>query len=155
MRCEMPWSASSGATMSARTSASPMAAAAIHASPWRLRSEERVRSLLRDDVLEGRPREYSEDRVVQDEKQQEALAVGRDRSTDTTHDQRDRQREEEKRKEQFSRASGGRHRRQERPDGTDPDVGEQHTGDRGGIEGLEEQDECRQRDGLRGEEEDE
>src|SRR5687767_13632359 len=107
----MPWSASSGATISARTSASPIAAAAIHASPGRLRNEEMLRSLLRDDVLEGRPREYSEDCVVQDEEEQEAAAVRGHGGTHTAHDERNREREHEERQEQLARSPGCCHRR--------------------------------------------
>src|SRR5688572_11479638 len=151
----MPWSASSGATMSASTSASPMAAAAIQASPCRLRSEERVRSLLRDDVLEGRPREYREDRVVQDEEQEEALAVRRHGRPHAADDKRDREWEHEKREEQLARATRSRHRGEKRPDGADSDVCEQNARDGRRIERLEEEDECGKRDRLRGEEKDE
>src|SRR6185503_12006781 len=130
MRCEIPWSASSGATMSARTRASPMANAASQASPGRLRSDDGLRWLLRDDVLEGRPREYSEDAVVQEQEQEEPLRLRRDRSSDAADDQRNRERQHEERQEHFTRPSGYRHRRHERTDGADPYVGKQDAGDR-------------------------
>src|SRR4026209_2343053 len=109
MRCEIPWSASSGATMSARTRAKPMANAAIQASPGRLRSEDGLRWLLRDDVLERRPREYSEARVVQEQEQDEPLRLRRDGSAHATDDQRNGERQHEQRQQHLSRTAGGRH----------------------------------------------
>src|SRR5437899_5282426 len=97
MRCETPWSASSGATMSARASATPMSTVVTTARPGRLRiGDQTLRELrsLGDDVFEGRPREYREDRVVQREEEQEATLVGRDRRPDAADDERDRQRQE-------------------------------------------------------------
>src|SRR5262245_36749289 len=148
MRCEIPWSASSGATISARTSARPMANAASQARPGRLRSDDAVRGLLRYDVLEGRPREYSEDGVVQDQEQEKPLAVRRYCSADAADDKRDRERKDEKRKEELASPPCCGHRGHQRADGTDPDIREENAGERGPVERLEAEHERRKRHRL-------
>src|SRR5262245_40414517 len=145
----MPWSASSGATKNAKSTASPMSAAAMPASVGRLRRRAvTTRSRLGDDVLERRPRQYNEDRVVQREKREVALADRRKRRAVAGDDERDREREEEQRQEELARAAGRGQRRHERSDGTDSDVGEEHAGDSRCVERLEEEDERGQRHGL-------
>src|SRR5207344_2537594 len=129
--------------------ASPMSAAARAARAGRPRVEKAALSgLLGDDVLEGRPREYREDRVVQHEEEEESPAVRRDRGTNATDDERDRQGEDEEREQELSRASGGGHRCQQRSDHADPDVGEQDADNRGGVERREEERKRRKRDDL-------
>src|SRR5262245_37971541 len=135
--------------MSANTRASPMANAASEAMPGRLRSDETLRWLLRDDVLEGRPREYSEHRVVQGEKQKETPALRGHGSADSPDDERDREGEHEQRQEHLSRPAGDGHGRHERADGTDPDVGEQNAQESSGAERLKEEHERGNRDDLR------
>src|SRR5262245_57896101 len=146
----MPWSASSGATKNAKTTARPMSAAAMPASVGRLRRRAvTTLSRLGDDVLERRPRQYNEDRVVQREKREVALAVRRDRRPDPADHERDREREEEQRQEELARAPRRGERRHERADRADPDVGEKHAGNGRGVKRLEEEDERGQRHGLR------
>src|SRR5262245_32345928 len=142
----MPWSASSGATMSASTSARPMANAASQARPGRLRSDDGLRWLLRDDVLEGRPREYSEDRVVQREEEQEPPSLGRHCGTHAADHEWNRQWEDQEGEQHFARATGDRHRGHERTDCADPDVGEKKAEERRRVERLEEHHERRDRD---------
>src|SRR6476619_5101480 len=131
--------------MRARTSARPMAKAASPARLGRLRSDEALRWLLRDYVLEGRPREYREDRVVQQQEEQEALTVLGYCCADAPHDQRDGEGKDEERQENFSGSSSRGHRGHERADRADADVGEEDGCERGRVERLEEEDERRQR----------
>src|SRR5713101_5195325 len=105
MRWETPWSASSGTTTSASTSARPISAAVTVARPGRLRIAGHAFNAapsLGDDVLEGRPREYREDRVVEREEQQVAVRFRGDRRAHSAHDKRDRQREQEERQQELA-----------------------------------------------------
>src|ERR671922_209245 len=61
----------------------------------------RVR-LLGHDVLEGRPREYREDRVVQTEEEEVAGRLVGDRRSPPADDERNREREKEKREQDLS-----------------------------------------------------
>src|SRR5215471_13488606 len=108
MRCETPWSASSGTTRSASTTARPMSPAASAARKVRERKGARTFSaqLLGHDVLEGCPREYREDRVVEREKEQISARFRSDRRADAAHDERHREGEEQERQEHLSRAGG-------------------------------------------------
>src|SRR3990170_1170374 len=133
--------------------ARPISPAASAARPGRLRNVEGPSGLLRDDVLEGRPREYREHSVVQEQEEEVALALGRDRSTDPANDQRNRKREDEQWQEKLPRASCGGHRGHERADCADADVGEEDAGQGRRVEWSEEEDEGRQRDSLRRNEE--
>src|SRR5919106_3939875 len=142
--------------MRARRIARPMSPAVSAARLGRRRIAEgplrRLQS-LGDDILEGRPREYSEDPVVQRQEQQVALAVRRDRGADPTDHEGDRQREEEQRQQQLARASSDSHRGQERADRADAEIGEDDAREGRTVERREEQHERRKGDGLGGNEE--
>src|SRR5688500_11525122 len=152
MRCEIPWSASSGAIQNASTIATPTSAAESAAS---IGTETRETLLFGDDVLKGRPAQYREDGVVQPEKEEIAAGVGRHARTDAANDERDRERQEEQRQDQLARSARRSHRRQQRPDRADADVGEQDAEHPLGLQRREEKRERRQRDELDQRQEDE
>ena len=91
--------------------------AAIEARPGRPRREDALTCLLGDDVLEGRPREYREDSVVEGEEEEEAHRIGRYGGSHAADDERDREREHEERKQDLAGAPRCRHCRHEGADG--------------------------------------
>src|SRR5687768_265972 len=108
----------------ANTIARPTSAAESAASSG---TETRKPLLFGDDVLKGRPAQYREDRVVQPEKQEVPTGVGRDAGADAADDERNRQRQEEEGQDQLACPARSRHRGEQRADGADADVREQHT----------------------------
>src|ERR671933_1128318 len=112
MRCEKPWSASSGTTQ--KTSGIE-AAKSASVSP----ASAAARS-FRDDVLKGSPAQDRKNGVVQGEEAQVARRVAGDARADPADHDRDRQRQEEERQQELPRAARDRHRREEAPDEADP-----------------------------------
>src|SRR4051812_41834886 len=152
MRCESPWSASVGA----QNAISPIASANSAAvAPARTGSQFPAggaltaamvvtqRLSLGYDVLERRPREQREDRVVEHE-EAEVAAAGTGARADAADDDGDRERQEEERQDQLSRPPGDGHRAGQRSDRADADVRERDRGDGAAVDAREEGGERRQ-----------
>src|SRR5215213_9789128 len=141
MRWLKPWSASSGAQKraSARpaTSSTPAAAASSTAR------------LFRNDILKARPRKNRKYHVVESEEAEVTPGVVSHGCPDSADHDRDDQRQEEKRQQKLSRPARGRHRREQCPDGGEPEVREEHGCDELPADRLEEEGVRRERDSLR------
>src|SRR4051794_7460015 len=140
MRWLKPWSASSGAQKSARTTPERSSANAAAAKTTGL--------LFRNDVLKACPGENRKNEVVQREKGQVTAGFFGHRSAHASDDDRDAERQEEERQQQLPRPRRSGHRREQRADAGDPDVRQHDRGEQLPADRLEEERVGRQRDQL-------
>src|SRR5947208_7091126 len=156
MRCAKPWLASLGTTKNTSASA-PVASAsetpasagsgirylrptaAIVAGPGR-----GTAALLGDDVLERRPADEREERVVEPEEREIAAGSIDDGGADAADQDRDRERQEQQRQEQLTGARHDRHRAEEGADGADSEVGQHDGRDGRAVDSVIEEREDRQ-----------
>src|SRR5207244_8477745 len=153
------WFASAGATKKTRASAVVTRTSEPTASAGRGMRRRRATAwivaaagLLGDDILERRPADHGEEKVVEREEAEVAPGRGRDARADCSDDDRHGERQEEKRQEQIPRASDDGHRAEERPDAADPEVGKEHGRHRRAADRVEEERVQRQRHDLGGNE---
>src|SRR2546423_8843926 len=129
MRCEKPWLASFGTTKNTSASAPVTSASEAPASAGSgiryLRPTEeivagpgrRTAALLGDDVLERRPADEREERVVEPEEDEVAAGRGDDGGADAADQDRGRERQEKERRGRGAGARGDRPGRAHRADG--------------------------------------
>src|SRR5919109_2766536 len=95
--------------------------------------------LFRNDVLKGGPGKHRKNGVVEPQEGQVATWIVGERCADSADDDGDHQREEEKRQEKLTRPARRCHRREQRADGGEAEIGPRHARDKLPGDGLEEE----------------
>src|SRR2546428_5284236 len=98
-----------------------------------------ARRLFRNHVLKGSPANDRKEGVVEPEEPEVASRIARDARTDAADDDRDRERKEEQGQKELASPAGGGHRRKQRPNRGDADIGQNDAADHRAVHSTQEE----------------